>query len=272
MMSTAIAPASNSTSGHTSRSTVSLVIPTLNEEKNVGWVLDRLPSDVDEVIIVDGRSTDGTIAAALRARPDAVIVEEPLPGKGAALRAGFARATGDFVVMIDADGSMHPSEIARYVESLESGNDLVKGSRFVDSGGTTDISRLRMLGNFGLLQLANLLYSSDFTELCYGFMAFRRNVLSRMRLDAPGFEIETQMVVHAVRAGLKVAEVPSFEAERRNGETHLRTFRDGGRVLSTLVRARAAKFPPYEAVPGSIPGMGAPDRGPRLVLEAEPCA
>jgi cellulose synthase/poly-beta-1,6-N-acetylglucosamine synthase-like glycosyltransferase len=230
------------TGGGRPRATVSVVVPTLNEERNVGWVLERMPPAVTEVIVVDGRSMDGTVAAARRACPGAIILREPAPGKGAALRRGFAEARGDYIVMIDADGSMDPAEIDRYVDALGEGYDLVKGSRFLAAGGTSDISRLRMYGNFGLLKLANLLYEVQFTELCYGFMAFRRTVLPQLRLTAPGFEIESQIVLHALRAGLRIAEVPSFEAVRRSGESNLRTWRDGGRVLSTLLRTRRARW------------------------------
>jgi hypothetical protein len=228
-------------------STVSAVIPTLNEAQNIGWVIGRLPACVDEVIVVDGRSTDGTIAAALRVRPDARIVREPAPGKGVALRAGFAQAQGDIIVMLDADGSMEPGEIVRYVAMLEAGYDLVKGSRFLPGGGTTDISRVRSLGNFALLVLANRIYGCAFTELCYGFMAFRRSALGRLSLTADGFEIEAQIVAHAIRAGLCVAEVPSFEAVRRSGTSNLRTFRDGTRILRGLVTERIYAWPPQEA-------------------------
>ena len=219
---------------------VTVVIPTLNEEDNIGWVLERLPSFVAEVIIVDGRSTDDTVAAALRVRPDARIVLERRPGKGAALRAGFAAAVHEFVVMLDADGSMHPAEIERHVAMLERGYDLVKGSRFMVDGGTSDISRLRMLGNFGLLTLANVLYGCRFTELCYGFMSLRRSALPALHLTADGFEIETQIVLNALLAGMRIGEIPSFEAARRTGVSNLRTFRDGRRVLSMLLRARWA--------------------------------
>jgi|Tabmets5t2r1_1033131.scaffolds.fasta_scaffold07512_2 glycosyltransferase involved in cell wall biosynthesis len=224
--------------------TVSVVIPALNEERNIGWVLGRLPDCVDEVIVVDGRSTDCTIEVALATRPDARIVEEMTPGKGAALRAGFKHARGDRVVMLDADGSMEPAEIGRYLARLEQGFDLVKGSRFMPGGGTTDISRVRVIGNFGLLTLANMMYGCRFTELCYGYMAFRRSVIPLLRLTADGFEIETQIVANALRAGLRVAEVPSFEAARRFGESNLRTFRDGGRVLHELIKARLSVWPP----------------------------
>jgi glycosyltransferase involved in cell wall biosynthesis len=231
------------TTAASSKATVSVVVPTLNEEQNIVWVLERIPPSVDEVIVVDGRSTDGTVAAALRARPETIIVHERAPGKGAALLAGFARASGDYVVMLDADGSMHPAELSRYVALLDEGYDLVKGSRFMNSGGTTDISRVRSVGNRGLLGITNLLYGCRFTELCYGYMALRRDALPRLRLDAPGFEIETQIVTHALRARLRIAEVPSFEAERRFGESNLRTFRDGRRVLVSLVRARSTRWP-----------------------------
>src|SRR3954469_4319188 len=153
---------------------VSAVIPTLNEERNIGWVLERLPRCVDEVIIVDGRSRDDALFAALRARPDIRIVLESTPGKGAALRAGFEAATGDVIVMLDADGSMDPGEISLYLDAIEDGADLVKGSRFLPGAGTTDISRLRALGNLGLLSLANVLYVWPFRELSYGLPAFRR--------------------------------------------------------------------------------------------------
>jgi glycosyltransferase involved in cell wall biosynthesis len=222
----------------TSRPRVSVVIPTLNEERNVGWVLERLPAIVDEVILVDGRSTDATIAVARAVRPDVRVVLETMPGKGAALRAGFEAARGDYVVMIDADGSMDPTEIVRFVEALQSGCDLVKGSRFTPGGGTADMSTIRRLGNGALRTAVNLLYRTNFTDLCYGFIGFRRERLAALRLDSQGFEIETEILARAVVASLTIGEVASFEAERRHGESHLRAWRDGRRALGTLLRER----------------------------------
>jgi glycosyltransferase involved in cell wall biosynthesis len=218
--------------------TISVIIPTLNEERNVAWVLERVPSLVDEIIIVDGRSTDRTIDVALAIRPDAVVIREPRPGKGIALRTAFEAATGDIVVMLDADCSMEPAEIERFVAAIEDGADLVKGSRNLPGGGSVDISLLRRIGNNGLLLVSNVLYGASFTELCYGYMAFRRSRLVELQLKSTGFEIETEIVVRAVRAGLRIAEVASFESHRRYGTSHLNTFRDGWRVLKTLVRER----------------------------------
>ena len=217
---------------------ITVVIPAKNEARNIGWVVERLPSYVDELVIVDGRSTDRTVDVVLALRPDAVIVNDKRPGKGAALRAGFTAATGDYVVMLDADGSMDPLEIEHFIEALDRGADLAKGSRFVDGGGTADMSYLREAGNRGLLILANILFGASNTDLCYGFAAFRRHEILGLDLDADGFEIETQLFMRATRQGLRVVEVPSFEAPRRFGTSNLNTFRDGWRVLMTMLKER----------------------------------
>jgi len=225
----------------------SVVIPALNEERNIGWVLERIPSNVDEVLVVDGLSTDDTVAAALRARPDVRVVNQRRSGKGAALRAGFARAAGRFIVMLDADGSMDPAEIRRFVDAMEDGVDLVKGSRYVPGGGSLDITKVRSLGNRALTASLNHLYRSAVSDLCYGFMAFRRNVLPRLSLRSDGFEIETEIVVKAVRAGLSIEEVASVERPRISGESNLCTFRDGARVLAELLTQRFQGRAPLEA-------------------------
>jgi glycosyltransferase involved in cell wall biosynthesis len=219
---------------------VSVVIPAKNEAANIAWVLQHIPPIVHEIVLVDGHSTDNTIEVATHLRPDIVVVHEQRRGKGAALQAGFAAATGDIVVMLDADGSMHPGEIIRYIAMLVSGFDFVKGSRFMAGGGSSDITRVRRLGHRGLLGLANFIYRTRYTDLCYGYCAFRRSTLNELALSADGFEIETQLVLHAGMAGLRISEVPSFEAPRRFGQSNLRTFRDGQRVLWTLLRARSA--------------------------------
>jgi glycosyltransferase involved in cell wall biosynthesis len=223
-------------SGRREPGTVSVVIPTKNEARNVAWVLEQVPAWVDEIILVDGCSTDGTVEAATRVRPDVVVVDQEPVGKGAALQAGFAAATGDIIVMLDADGSMHPREINRYVALLTSGYDLVKGSRFMAGAASTDITWLRRLGNRFLLSLTNVLHRTRFTDLCYGYCAFRRDVLDQLQLTATGFEVETQLVVRACMASLSITEVPSLESTRRHGQSNLRTFRDGGRVLWTLLK------------------------------------
>jgi glycosyltransferase involved in cell wall biosynthesis len=220
--------------------TISVVIPTKNEARNIGWVLERMDPIVDEVIIVDGLSTDDTVAVAKAVRPDVVVVAHPIAGKGQAMRAGFAAATGDLVVMLDADGSMDPGEIQRFVEQLAAGHDFVKGSRFLPGGGTADMTLLRRLGNDALVRLANLLMGTRYTELCYGYMAFRRSRLQELELVSSGFEIETELVLKCQRAGFAIAEVPSYESPRRFGNSNLNTFRDGWRVLRTILRERFA--------------------------------
>jgi len=217
---------------------VSVVVPTLNEEGSVGWVLENLPEWVSEVVLVDGLSTDRTEAIARQVRPDIVVVHQHQPGKGAALRAGFAAATGEVVVMCDADGSTDPAEMHLFVEQLQLGADFVKGSRHLETGGSADFTRLRATGNMTFVKLANMLYGSRFTDLCYGYCAFWRRHLDALMLSADGFEIETQLVLNAVKAGLQIREVPSFELERRAGTSNLNAFRDGRRVLRTMLRER----------------------------------
>ena len=247
----------------TLRPSVSVVIPAKNEARNIGWVLERIPSFVDEVIVVDGLSTDGTLEVAKMIVPDVVVIHETRKGKGAGLRAGFAAARGDYVVMLDADGSMDPAEIEAFVSLLDEGFELVKGSRFMAGGSTTDMTWVRRFGNARLLEAANLLYGTDFTELCYGYCAFRRSALATLELDADGFEIETQIVTRSIRAGLKIAEVPSVESPRRYGESNLNAWRDGWRVLRTLLSERflpqkaAAGFPLTEAISIEADDLGA---------------
>lgn len=214
---------------------VSVVVPALNEAENLPYVLPRIPKWVDEVILVDGHSVDNTIAVARQLWPNIRIVMQEGRGKGAALRTGFAAATGDIIVMLDADGSTDPAEIPAFVGSLLAGADFVKGSRFLQGGGTTDMPIHRRLGNWGFVIGTRLLFGGSFSDLCYGYNAFWRNVLPELELSADGFEVETMMNVRALYAGLKVAEVPSFEAPRVFGVGRLRTIPDGWRVLKTLV-------------------------------------
>ncbi len=226
--------------------TVTLVIPAMNEAANIAWVLAQVPDCVDEVILVDGNSTDATLVTARFCRPDVRVVAQQGIGKGDALRAGFLAASGDVIVMIDADGSMSPGEIPYFLYFLANGYDFVKGSRFMGGGGSQDITRLRRLGNQGLLLLMNTLYGAQLTDLCYGFCAFHRRYLDFLDLaTTPGFEIETQMTICALQAGLRVAEVPSLEMPRRHGRSNLRTFRDGTRVLRTVLRQHRRGFSGY---------------------------
>ncbi len=193
-----------------------MVIPAYNEANNLRWLLPQL-ANVDEVIVVDGESTDGTSNVVRELCPHATLIRQRRQGKGAALRAGFAAAVGDVIVMLDADGSMDPLEIDTFVALIARGFDVVKGSRHSCGG---------------------LLYGSSWSDLYYGYIAMRRSALDRLRLHSDGFEIETEICVHAVTADLAVAEVPSYELNRRSGVSNLHPLRDGWRVLKVLLRNR----------------------------------
>lgn len=239
---------------------VSIVIPAKNEARNLPDVLAKLPSDC-EIILVDGHSTDDTVQVTQRLRPDVIVISQTRYGKGNALACGFAATTGDFIVMIDADGSNDPDEIPRFVAALEDGADFAKGSRFLPGGGSRDISVIRRVGNFGLNKIVNFLYKTPYTDLCYGYNAFRRHCLRVLNLNSPdlkcsqpgqmlwgdGFEVETLMTVRIAKAGLSVTEVPSFEALRNYGSSNLNAFSDGLRVLRTIQTERKASGQSSEA-------------------------
>ncbi|GAA3180805.1 glycosyltransferase family 2 protein [Nonomuraea roseoviolacea] len=217
---------------------VTVVVPAMNEADNLPHVFATLPAWIDEVVLVDGNSSDDTVAVARRLRPDLRVVAQTGRGKGNALIEGFAAASGDIIVMIDADGSTDGREIFSFVAALEDGADFAKGSRYAPGGGSDDISPLRSLGNRALTGLTNWLYGTRYTDLCYGYNAFWARHLDAMSLDCDGFEIETLMNVRAAQAGLIIAEVPSHERSRIHGESNLHAVRDGWRVLRTIVRER----------------------------------
>ncbi len=253
---------------------VSVIIPTLNEAKNLPHVLPRIPTWVHEVVLVDGCSTDDTIEVARRLRPDVRIVLQKQRGKGAALRTGFEAATGDVIVMIDADGSMDPAELPAFVGALLAGADFAKGSRFLQGAGTTDMELYRRLGNWAFVVAVRLLFGSSYSDLCYGYNAFWKRVLPQLDLDGDGFEIETMMNLRALRAGLKIVEVASFEAERVHGTSNLRTIPDGWRVLKTILRERFKRN--FSLVPNVVsasaampPALGTVERREPVVVESQ---
>jgi glycosyltransferase involved in cell wall biosynthesis len=250
-----------------------VVIPCLNEERNLPYVFSRLPNDVAEVVLVDGGSVDATVEVARRLWPGIVILQQTRKGKGNALACGFAAATGDIVVMIDADGSTDPAEIPRFVAALRGGADVAKGSRFLPGGGSLDITRLRKLGNWGLSTIVNVLFHTRYSDLCYGYNAFWRHALPYFDLpdihaQAPagktmvwgdGFEVETLINIRVAGHKLRVAEVPSVESERIHGASNLNAFTDGKRVLRTILQEwRRLRKEPAPVLPRpTVPPAGA---------------
>jgi len=217
---------------------ISVVVPAKNEARNLEHVFATIPDWVDEIVLVDGQSTDDTVAEARRLHPAVQVVHQQGRGKGDALQAGFAAAKGEIIVMMDADGSTDGGEIRRFVAALVTGADFAKGSRFASGGGSDDITFSRHLGNKILSGLVNILFGTRYTDLCYGYNAFWAKHLTKLDLDCDGFEIETVMNVRAAKAGLAIHEIPSYEHLRLHGMSNLKVVRDGLRIAKFIVHER----------------------------------
>lgn len=248
----------------TARPRVSIVVPTYNEAKNLPHVFGLIAQveGIHEVIVVDGRSTDGTIEMALSLMPDVKIVRQTRKGKGNALACGFEAVTGDIVVMLDADGSADPREIPAYVEALVNGADFAKGTRFALGGGSDDITWIRRIGNWGLNAIVNVLFGTRYTDLCYGYNAFWVHCLQVLELNSgniadqmlwgDGFEIETVINTRIAKAKLTIAEVKSYEFDRIHGTSNLNAVTDGLRVLKAILIERFTAAAPAPVVPARV--------------------
>ncbi|MDI6826247.1 MAG: glycosyltransferase family 2 protein [Candidatus Aenigmarchaeota archaeon] len=212
---------------------VSVVIPTLNEGKNLPKVLKDISKSVDEVIVVDGHSTDNTVNIAKKFGAKVIFDDV---GKGSALRKGMEAAKGDIVMTMDADCSHKSSEIGLLTEGIKAGFDICMGSRFIQGGGTEDMPWYRKLGNKFFVFLVNLIWDMNYSDLCYGYRSFRKSCINKLSLKQDGFGIETEIAIKAAKKKLKVLEVPSYEKGRASGEGKLRTFSDGWLILKTIIR------------------------------------
>lgn len=220
----------------TNDSDVTVIIPALNEEHSIAEVLQGLKQmGYDKILVVDGNSGDRTIEVAKD--HGAIVVLQNSRGKGAALRQAFDHADGDVIVMMDADGSMNPKEVPLLIEALDSGADLVKGSRFLPYGYSEDMNLIRRIGNQFFLSMVNRIWSTNYTDLCYGLAAFKKDTIDKLcpHLKSISFEIETEVFIKAKKLRLKVVEIPSIEFRRRHGKSNLNIFKDGFRILKTII-------------------------------------
>jgi glycosyltransferase involved in cell wall biosynthesis len=221
----------------TSAATVSVVIPCLNEAENIEQCVTRAWAILEEhelrgeVIVVDNASEDGS--AALAAAAGARVVDEPRRGYGSAYLAGFAAATGDYIVMIDADLTYDFREIPRFVAELDGGAELVMGNR-LDDVQPGAMSLLSRIGNPLLSGFLNLLYRTPVRDAHCGMRAFRRDALPALDLHATGMELASEMVIRATKAELAISELP-IALHPRGGESKLLPFRDGWRHLRLML-------------------------------------
>lgn len=223
---------------------LTIVIPVLNEERTIRHVLERVletPYE-KEIVVVDDGSTDSTpsILEEFHTQHGIVVLRHPQrQGKGAALRTGFASATGDIVIVQDADGEYHPEEYALLIKPIVRGwADAVFGSRFI---GTHRVFLLsHRIGNGLVNALANILYDTTLSDLETGFKAVRREVLQSLRLRANDFRIEVEITAKLFKRHCRVYEVPISYSGRSYAEGKKLTWRDGLLALWALLIFRVS--------------------------------
>lgn len=222
---------------------VSIVIPAKDEASSIGLVcadlfkvIPQLEEYTCEVICVDDHSTDQT--AAIAASFGARVVPNPgRSGKGQALRVGFAVASGDLIVMMDADYSHKAEDLPIMLAPLANGTaGLVIGSRLM--GGSDEFTRVRGLGNLFLTAMFGVCHERYLSDALNGYKAFRRDVFTDFRYTSTSFEIEIEILVNALRKGYRVVEVASHERQRHGGEAKSRVVRHGSRFLWRILWER----------------------------------
>jgi glycosyltransferase involved in cell wall biosynthesis len=217
--------------------TTTAILAALDEAATIGDVVRGCLAHVDEVVVVDDGSTDDTagVATAAGAR---VLRNAQNVGKGASLRRAATEARAEVIVTLDADGQDDPADIPALLVAIEAGADLVIGSRFrgeLRPGAITPVNRI---GNLALTAALNLLYGVRLSDTQAGFRAIRRELWQRLSLRAAGYEVETEVLVRALRAGARVVEVPVTRRAREHGRSALHGLRDGTRILACMLRLR----------------------------------
>lgn len=227
---------------HVARPLVSIVIPAFNEQESIGDTLDKAYKMIEpspfsfEIIVVDDGSTDRTRELAGQHKVT-VLTNGTNKGKGVALRRGFGHAQGEIVVTMDADGSHDPADVPKLLLPVLNGATLALGTRFGSEEGKQSTRKLNLFGN-GLINLSILLLTGKrITDSQSGFRAMRQSFVRELTLVSDGYEVETEVLVKALRNGNIVKEVPLGISRRKNGHSHLNPLSDGIKIMRTVVKS-----------------------------------
>src|SRR6185369_1762849 len=222
------------------RQTITIVIPTLNEEETIAYIIERCKPYGDEILVVDGHSADRT--AAIARSLNVKVISDNGKGKGAAIRQAITVATGDIVVFVDADGSHDPQDIPRLIEPIVSGEaDHVTGSRIL--GGSSELfggfdEFMRLAGSSFITECINWRFKTKLSDSQNGFRAIKREVALKLGLKENITTIEQEMVIRTLKCGYRMAEVPSHEQKRFVGPSKIKLgkvwFRYGYSLLKNL--------------------------------------
>jgi glycosyltransferase involved in cell wall biosynthesis len=241
--------------GRDTMTKVSVVIPAKNEETTLGRVLDDLYTVIRElsgyeveVICVDDHSTDATAAIA-RSFGARVIANVGKSGKGFALRAGFKEATGEILVMMDADYSHRADDLPLFLQAHRDGVGLVIGSRVF--GGSEEYTHIRALGNVFLSATLGLCTGRYLSDALNGYKAFRRDIFTDFQYTSKAFEIEIEIIANTLRKGYRIVEVSSHELARAGGQAKSKVVRHGTRFLLRILLER------YQGVKRPVPTISA---------------
>jgi glycosyltransferase involved in cell wall biosynthesis len=217
---------------------ISVIICSFNEEKNIGYVLPKIPKWVDEILLIDGHSTDETVAVAERLLPNINVIFQPNKGKGDALKCGFKHASKDIIVTLDADGATDPLEMNKFVKALLNGYDFAKGSRFLERLPAKKPLH-RMFGNLLIAACFNALYLTRYSDLCSGYNAFWRKQLGLINMNSSDcYEDEPLLISKAKKAGLRMTEIGHVDFGRIEGESKSPGWRQGFKAMKTITRER----------------------------------
>lgn len=217
-----------------------LIILTLNEIEGIKAIYDHIPlSEVDQVLVVDGGSIDGTIE--FFKRNGITVIVQKLKGRGEAFRIARKETKGDCLIFFSPDGNEDPRDILKLIVKLKEGYDLVIASRFMKGGHNEEDDVLlpwRAWANRVFTFLVNIIWNRDryITDTINGFRAITKEAFDKMEIDAPGFVIEYQMSIRAMKLNLKIAEIPTYEANRIGGESTARSLPTGILFLKFLFK------------------------------------
>jgi glycosyltransferase involved in cell wall biosynthesis len=221
---------------------IRVIIPALNEEKTIASVIDEIPKTHLEnlgygvsIAVVDNNSTDRT--KLISEGKGVTVISEPVRGKGRAITTAFKSISGDFIFILDADYTYPATYIPQMLRLLESGYDVVLGSRLKGKIEKGAMARLNLIGNHLLTMLANLLYGTNISDLCTGYWGFRGAVTRDINLNARGFDLEANLLSQIAQRHCRIAEIP-INYRRRPTPSNIHVFRDGFRIIQTLIKLR----------------------------------